>query len=312
MAETVNQAKSKREYDLYNHISNSNLTGMRKTELLIDLTGKRRTMLEGSAFMLKHPTLRFDDFERALEILNRANSASSLGFVEAALQVQIDAIRRMKAVDLSQEQKSLCLYTLQNMIFALSDFHLAKDKKNDYVPRILQDQYQMLLKGSQMNMDWNILNDSSYSTQYSNFMNPTLLNWKFLDLDLIKKNMKDLSRYQTAGNDAIKNQSTVKNNHEITSWGMHELNLVSSEKLNQILSEALTKFDSNHLSNNVHEFFNFVKDALESQNKDAGEIDYRVLHEIVLATMQRIVEIGNDQQKKALFQQQSNQDGRSL
>lgn len=307
----MNYLDHKRNYNLSNHITSTNLNESSKKDLLLELTGKHKTMVEGAVFMLKNETLKFDDFERALSLLNRANNAYSLTAVEAALQTQIDAIRNLNESVMSKDNKSLCLYTLQNMIFALSDYHLKNGKENDYVPKILQDQYQMLLKGSVNNLDWDKLNQSVYTNQFNNEANPTLAKWKFLDDKLVKRNMENMVRYQSIHDETlVKDFSTVKVekattnvNQGVVSWGTVELTKTTDAEINQVLNRALEKFNAKNLKSNVHELFNFVKDALTSQNSYENLSNYPVLHQVVALAMHRIVEIGNDQQKKTMMQQ---------
>jgi len=310
-------------FDLSNYITtNPKLSGQQKADLLANLTGKRKTMLQGSVFMLNHPKLKFDDFENALVALNRANTAHSLGAVEIALQAQIDAIRRMSDKDIQPDEKALCLYSLQNMIFALSDFHLAKDQQNDYVPQILQDQYQMLLRGSNKNLNWDSLNESIYSEQYRDPNNPTLANWRFLDRDVIKQNMDDMMHVKTTGKEMIRENTFPKIPQDldgkiingVIKWGDVELNKTPREKINRIIVEAMRKFDTENLKDHLPQFFNFVKDEMKNQNENAGEVSYQVLHEVVLSAMHKFVEIGNDQQKREMLEKSVAQEseGRSL
>ena len=302
---TINHGKTRRNFNLVDRIESSTLKPQDKTELLINLTGKRKTMLEGAVFMLKNAAIKFDDFERALALLNGAENASSLELVESALQKQIDVIRRMSDDDLTSENKSLCLYTLQNMIFALSDFRLGKNQVNDFVPKILQDQYQMLMKGSALNMDWDSLNESTYSTEYSDFNNPTLAQWKFLDTILIQRNLENMAGSQTGADNttnfelnAVQKKTTVQvNNDGTVSWGVFELKTATDEQINNLLNGALAKFDATDLKQNLLAIFNLV----DASNQSGSTADNNVLHKTVLASMQRIVEIGSNQQKKTLL-----------
>lgn len=303
---TVNHGRTRRNFNLVDRIESSTLTPQDKTELLINLTGKRRTLLEGAVFMLKNATIKFDDFERALALLNSANNAGSLSFVEAALQKQIDVIRRMDDMDLTPENKALCLYTLQNMIFALSDFHLGKNQVNDFVPRILQDQYQMLMKGSALNVNWDALNDSTYSAEYCDANNPTLAQWKFLDSNLIQRNMENMSNSSVGDDNSIntklnlakRKQVVQVNDDGVISWGTFELESTDDEEINNLLNQALAKFDTTDLKQDLLTIFNIVDDATTQSNQ--SEAIHGILHKVVLNSMQRIVEIGNNQQKKNL------------
>ncbi len=308
-ADTINQPRNARAFNIAEIINGTELPSLEKTKLLIEIANKRKTVLQGAMFMLNHKSLKFDDFERSLASLKTANNSYSLGAVEGALQAQINVILRMSEVDLSRKEKALCLYSLQNMIFGLRDFQLHNGKDNDYVPRLLQDQYQVLIKGSSQNMDWDQLNESCYSTEYYDLSNPVLANFKFLDLNRIKKNEKLLSQKHTVETtqtvDMTKKQSIPMSNDGVITWGMLELEKTTDVEINQVLNKALAKFDAKNLKDNLPELFNFVKETLESQSKDQTAIDYKILNEIVVASMHRIVEIGSGQQRKAILEQEN-------
>ncbi|MCM1404124.1 MAG: hypothetical protein NC133_01260 [Prevotella sp.] len=316
-AEVVNNPNVKRNYDLNQHVMNSKLPN--KNEILVNLTGKRKTMLEGAVFMLNNQAMPFPDLERALSLLNTANNAYSLGAVEAALQTQIDTIRNTNTPGLTAENKTLCLFTLQNMIFALSDYQLKNGKENDYVPKILQDQYQMLLKGSSFNLDWDGLYDSAYSTPVHDGSNPTLANWKFLDNDKIKSNMENLAHYQAVHDETYLNEmrptkAEPQNENRFdgpSSWGTVELNATTDAEVNRILNCAMHEFNAKNLKDNLPDFFNFVKESLVSLSNKPEDVNYRVLHEVVVSAMHKIVNLGHEQQKKSMMEQQATEE-RSL
>lgn len=312
---TVNQVNRTKpvsrtaNYSFVNHLVGSNLEENHKKNLLLELTGKHKTMVEGVAFMLKHRSLKFNDFDRAMSLLNQANNSYSLTAVEAALQTQINVIRDMSTSVISQENKSLCLYTLQNMIFALSDYHLKNGKENDYVPKILQDQYQMLLKGSVAKLDWEQLNESVYSSEYKQADHPTLGKWKFLDDKLIKKNMDQMLRYQSMNDETLINRLYANSDKsfdldaEIINWGNVELIQANDDEINQILESALTKFNAENAKNNINEIFNLVKNSLTEKSIEKNLSNYPSLQKITSTVMQRIVEVGSQQQHKTMMKQ---------
>lgn len=319
MTEATNQSQSGTDASWFNRLNNSSLSARKRTDLLIELTSKSDTIREGTTYMLRNSKIKFDDFEHALALLKSANNSYSLGMVETALQSQIEVVQKMSNVDMPREKKSLCLYTLQNMIFALGDLHLKNGEKNDYVPRILQDLSQMMLKGSALGMEWDVLQDSVYSSDYYDLNNPTLAEWKFLDLNLIQKNMKEFAQYQSTSHDVTKqrvvqggNGISAKGNTNVVTWGLVELAKTSHVDINRILNNALLKFDAKQLKTNLPEFFNFVRDSLEAQTQGNSEIDYRILNEMAVAAMHRIVDFGNEQQKRMMMLQQNNTEGRSL
>ena len=314
--------------NLVSVISETDLSARQKTELLIELSAKQKTIVNGGLAMMKHPKLSFDDFNHALVLFNRVKKMIErrqikdqidlgyyLGPVEVALQKQINVIQMMSDVDLSKEQKSLCLYSLQNMILGLGFMGLQQGVNNSYVPRLAQDQYQMLIKGHNQGWDWDTLNDSCYSHQYRDLSNPVLADFNFLDLHLIEKNNKMIAQNQSpALTQKVKDQpnpNTITPNARVKTWGMLDFERATDVEINKILNQALIMFDKSNLQNNLPALFNFVKDSVISQSKDIDAVDYGVLHEIVVAAMHRIVEIGSEQQRK-LVEQQQNAEGRSL
>lgn len=312
MTDAINQSRN--NSDWVNQINNVHLSARQKTELLIELAAKKRTIINGGLFMQNHKTLNFDDFDRALELLNRAKTAYDLGAVESALQSQIEVILRMADdVDLTVEEKSLCLYALQNMIFGLPDYELPHERVNDYTPKILQDHAQVILKGTSKGMDWNDLNDYCYTEKYQDSNNPVLAKFKFLDLNLVK----ELDKIVTQKNTTVATQrrheapNAIQSKNGMITWDILEFEKNSQVNVDKILNDARAKFDAIDLRNNISDLFNFVSESVTSQNKNPEAINYQVLHEITVAAMYRIVEIGSERQRVA-SQQSSMDEGRTM
>ena len=320
-ATVVNQRKSSRNYDLAEHLDRSNLPAERKNELLMQLTGKRKTMLQGAVFMLNQAPIKFDSLERALTLLNNANNSYQLGAVEAALQTQINTVCDLNTPDLTPENKTLCLYTLQNMIFALSDYNLKNDKENDYMPKILQDQYQMMLKGSTLGLDMDRLNKSTYSTQYHDDQNPTLAQWEFLDDQAIKQNMENITRYQLGRDDAILDnlrdtsveETTQKTENSIVNYGTVTVEPAEEQKIKKFISMGLDKFNTKNLKdpNNLKELYNFAKNSVVDSKSDEYTVNYPIVNELAFAMVHRIAETGSTLQSQTIMKQNQGEE-RSL
>lgn len=310
MTEAINLSRNAKQ-DWVSLANSVQLTARRRAELLIELAAKKRTIVQGGLFMLDHKKLKFDDFDRALQLLNRAKTPYDLGAVETALQTQIDVILRMADnVDLTIEEKSLCLYALQNMIFGLSDYQLPNERENDFVPKILQDHAQVILKGTSKGMDWNELNDYCYTEKYQDLNNPVLAQFKFLDFNRIKELDKIVAQNHTV---AVRQEkhNTIQSNAGVITWGILEFEKTAHVDVNKILNQALARFDTIDLKNHPENLFNFVKDSVEAQNKNPEVVNYQILHEIAVAAMHRIVEIGRGLQRQNFSAQQTN-DGRSI
>ena len=307
--------------DLRKYIGHNPLIGVgattlvfnNKNELLLKLTGKRRTMLEGAVFMLKNKSLQFSDFERALARLDMVNNSHGLGAVESALQTQIEVVRDMNTPEMTPEKKTLCLYTLQNMIFGLSDFQLKNNKENDYVPKILQDQYQMLLKGSEEGLDWEKLNDSTYTTEYRDYKNPTLAKFKFLDNRLIKKNLENMVRLHSSTEenalsdlreqpyDAFYDDTDITSMDGQINYGLLDIQRTTDKDVAKILNKVMLKFNKEDLRHDTTSFFNFLKLSL---GQDLDPEKNVIFQKTVVTFMHLTVEFGHKIQNKNAMQQQ--------
>lgn len=314
--------------NIYNHVVSTDLKKKSKKDLLLELTGKRKTMLEGAVFML-HSKMKFDHLDRALTALQNANNSYGLAAVEAALQTQIDVILDMDELGSTKEEKNLskaetsaCLFTLQNMIYALSDYKFKNGAENDYVPKLLQDQYQMLLKGSTLGLDWDRLNKSAYSTKFRDRNNPVLAKWDFLDARKIQKNMTDMARYQVEHDEKILNnlrsvqveEPVVEEevNTGLVDYGAHEVTETPNPVMSQIFSKALRRFDSKSLRVDPQakkELYNFVKGSVADPKADEYTQYYPVVNDMSLAVMHRLADIASIQQRRAMAEQEQ---GRSL
>ncbi len=287
--------------DLANKV---HLDANRENEIHRKAQDKKDVMKQALSFMVHHKTFKFDDLEKALKIIRDATSASAFGQAEVALQRQIDTIRKMSDVDMTIEDQSRCIYALQNLIFSLSDRKLPNKQKNDFVPKIIQDYGQMLLKGSMMGLDWERFEKSVYINKYQV---PKDEQWRYLDPDLIKSNMEYLVSYRAkTTTQSINDQqiiSTKTNQRSVVYDYCVREELMTDAEINQILSKAITKFDPLYLKNHFSEFFNFVKDEMLTTSKTPDEVEYPVLHKVVLKTMRYIVQIGNNQQMKAAITQ---------
>ncbi len=308
--------------NLAERINRAKLPDQQKTNLLIELVDKDETIREGVCFMLRNLTA-FENFGRAIQYLKCAQSSySMLGFVETSLQKQIDIISHVDVNVLGLEKTTLCLCALQNMIMALGYVQTSKDKPNEYMPHLLQDFCQMMQKGGSLEIDTKSLKESVYSTKYRDPNHP---NRKFIDANAIQRNMEDLSRYQATGNDKINQKINavkeepfyqeepfeVESNRNAMS-GITNVYPTTDERVNRVLKVALDRFDVKDLKNNLPGFYNFAKKAFKEQYQDGEQIDYLTLHENILTVMQRIVEIGNNQQRKRLAEQQKNDGGMIL
>lgn len=300
VAETVNQSGQRKGNQWIKHLIAVNLKEQKKNDLFKLLQKRKVTFNTAFTFMKKDA--KFVDFKLALLTLRNANCSASLSKVEVALQRQIDKISEMS--DMEDDNKSHCIYALQNLIFSLSDRKFPNGKKNDFVPKILQDYHQMMIKGSTLGLNWDELSQSAYSDKYYVLEEPE---WRFLDVNLIKSKMDELVNYQAPVKEESKN-TELKTPFRVIGgkvfWGdENEIPLFSDQEINQVLSCALTEFDVKDLKKHLPEFYNFMGETGKALNIVSEEIGYPEIHELVLATMRRMVEIGNNQQRKNLAEQ---------
>ncbi len=304
---TVNQSGQQKNNQWIKHLIAVNLREQKKNDLFQLLQNRKVTCDTAFAFIQREAKDNNDkdffDFGLALRLLRNA-SPVELSKVELVLQRQIDTIRKIDDKKLDNDAKSRCIYALQNLIFSLSDRKFSNGKKNDFVPKILQDYHQMMLKGSTLGLDWDELSQSAYSDKYYVLEEPK---WRFLDANLIKSKMDELAHYQAPVKEESKNTESKTPFRVIGGkvfWGdENEIPSFTDQEINQVLSCALTEFDVKDLKKHLPEFFNFVSETGKALNIVSEEIGYPEIHELVLATMHRMVEIGNNQQRKNLAEQ---------
>lgn len=309
MTETINQSRGINHQtqwvDVFNRVE---LSTRRKTELLIELSQKHKTIIQGGLFMQNHvlpdgSVLKFDDYDRGIELLNRAKNEYDLAAVEAAFQAQIEVILRMAG--LTTEEKSSCLYTLQNLIFGLSDWELPNERENHYTPKILQDQAQVILKGTNKGMDFNELSEYCFTEQYQDQNNPLLAKFKFLDLNRIKELEKIVASSHTTLNMNDKMQQATQSNVDFMTWDMLEFEKNAEVNISKVLNQARASFAATDLRTNFADFFRYVKNTVAKESKNPEAIDYQGLHEITIAAMHRTVDLGYDLQRKMTYTQQN-------
>lgn len=321
-------------YNMINHIVTSSLDAEAKNNLLLSSSGKQSTMREGKAFLVNHPVLK-KDFGKALLKLRDAKNYESLGAVELEYQKQIDMICDMKETEITKEKKTLCLYTLQNLIFGLKDHKIEGEKTNTYTPKIAQDHYQMLLKGSSEGLDWDKLNSSVYTNEFQDESNPTLANWKFLDARLIRSNMDKINdktnRFSSSPlNDShffeeVQPTPAEQNNlyHDdkglVQCWDKVETYKTDNSTIAKHLSKLHTSYnkinnfsditnqdwDSKEASTKravgIQNLYNFVKSSVTTEKNP--EVDHSKLDSIVKGLLRLGVEIGHQQQNQNMAQE---------
>ncbi len=321
-------------YNMINHVLTSSLDATAKNDLLLSSSGKQSTMREGKAFLVNHPVLK-KDFGKALLKLRDAKNYESLGAVELEYQKQIDMICDMKETEITKEKKTLCLYTLQNLIFGLKDHKIEGEKENTYTPKIAQDHYQMLLKGSSEGLDWDKLNSSVYTNEFQDETNPTLANWKFLDARLIRSNMDKINDKTNRFSSSPLNNShffeevqptpAEQNNlyHDdkglVRNWNSAEVYNTEDKRIAKCLSKMYASYnkvynfsditnqdwDSKEASTKravgIQNLWNFVKDSVTTEKNP--EVDHSKIDGIVKGLLRLGVEIGHRQQNQNMAQE---------
>jgi len=313
----------------------SNLNQQTKTELLLKLTGKRKTVTEGCVSMMKHQLLAepFDEVLRTLKY--RVANPTNLGAVETALRNLIDKI---KSINLSKEEKSLFLFTSQALQFSLGDLQF-EDKENNFVPTDLQDYYQMVLKGASLGIPTDKLDKLVYTDKYQDKSNPAMADFVFLDNQKVREingilnDKTNLSK--TSINEKIFGETvwqdmpkeTVYKNVELIDKKIINIDTffkqASHQEVDYYIGKLFAKCDKEDLRNvfshdwesgqvdikwkqSMDNVFNFVKDSLTEGN--SKEVSYANIHKSVKLFLRYGLEVGHKLQQ-ASMKQQVNQKG---
>ena len=252
-----------------------------KVELMIDLAAKQRILVSGGRFMLNNEKHHFEEFEQALRALKfcKTKNSENLSMVEELLQRQVTALLNMNTTQITKEEKSFCLYTLQNMALGLSDIKLEKEE-NTYVPKILQDKDKVMAKADEKGLDLDKVNNYINNREFCVPGDKTLGNWEFLDLRRIKE-VDDimLSHFSSAKLDqfrrdedlemAIPENTSAKFDHGII---VNECQDIDKQKIGMALSEISQMFTAEAIKANPEKFFQCVHQNLSGFNIDRDTI----------------------------------------
>lgn len=334
--ETAKGARvERRNFNFLNYVIGSNLETQKKNELLIKETEKTKTMQNGYVFMTtgnREKLSKFKDFLIALKYLQSAErSELYLPSVDACFRNQIKTILDMGPNEITNEEKSLCLFTLQNMTFALNDLQLKNGKENTYVPQILKDQHQMLLAGANEGLTWDKLNNSVYSNQYQDKSNPVLATFQFLDQRTIQSNIEKL-KDKTVDHDDVTffGEQSQDINYKRDPFGVkvekryvntdNFFQQLSNEGTLDCLSKIFAKYDKHQeLINNIKndekeelmkqsipDLFNFTRDVLTVNN--TRQVEHEEIHKVANMLLHFAVEMGHNKQQSQAMMQQFNQE----
>lgn len=304
----TNHTLVRRNYNLEQHVNNSRLDPQSRGYLVLKLTQKSRTMLETAAWMLdKNQKLPFDGLDSALKHLKNANTSSSLGMVETFLQTQIDEIRKMEPGieapgnqnTMTPENKNKCLFLLQGMIRGLSTYNLGINQENTYVPRLEQEEAQVMIEAANLGLDLDKVHQRIHTKEYQNPDNESMKDWEFTDLDQIQKLKEEMAHYKATHKDEyLQNlqRTTTKqagpqqsvNADGTVDRGVVDLKPAASTNLARFLNGFMAKFNSNNLqdSQKFSELFVDVKKSLPK------EVDANVLHKTAFAVARLVVDAG--------------------
>lgn len=301
-----------------------------KTELLLKLTGKRKTLTNNCLAMMRHPELA-ESFDEVLRTFRyKVVNPENLGFVENALQKLSEVIKKS---NVPNEQKSSFMFTSQSIQMQLSDVQF-ENQENNYMPNILQDYFQMILKGASKGIPVDKLDAVVYSDKYQDKNDPLMANFKYLDSNKVnevnnilddKTNRRSVTlQEEILGRTVIetKPQQVIQNSATFVNKKVVNIDTdfkeISHAEKSQFIGKMFAKCDKEDLRNvfnhdwengqvdtkwtvSMKNVFNFVKDTLTVGNPN--EVSYTNIHKAVKLFMRYGLEVGHSLQQESMRQQ---------
>lgn len=276
-ADVVIDRKAEREYDFMKHIiRQEDIETKQKVDMMVKLSGQKKTLLKGSSFMINNKRHHFEEFEKALKALKlcETKNPETLAKVEELLQRQATAILNMNSNVLTEEEKSLCLYTIHNEILGLGKYPLTKSK-NDYVPKLIRDRDDIYAKADEKGLNPDKIKNYIYDKSHRVPSDPTLKDWDFLDLRKIDELKYTLSlHYGSKELDAFRrdddltmatssNHKEATVNYEPVEGGVQN---IDKQKIGKALSEVSQIFTPEAIKADPERFFLYMQQSLSEFN----------------------------------------------
>lgn len=268
------------------------------------ITGRRRTIMQAAVFMLKSgvnnfeaPFLEFNEgkglntvhefkhLKTALDYLTKANDSSALERVEYELQEEINKIREKESSVTNKKRFAMCLYALQNMIFGLTDYQFKTGVENNFVPKLITDQYELMQVAAEKRYTWDMIKQTIYVPKYSEELTEELSDWQFIDKKAIENNLKDIKEDNYQRYDlSFKDKMFYDEEHGYRyHWDKASISTISEEEYQKYQADVIKEFGETILTSggegkqlqNFREIYNFIKGKLypdQARNKTKAEI----------------------------------------
>ncbi len=266
------------------------------------ITGRRRTIMQAAVFMMKSglnkheaPFLEFNEgkdvvtvhefssFKKALDYLTKARDSSALERVEYELQKEINTIREKEHSATNKKRLSMCLYALQNMILALSDYQFENGVENNFVPELITDQYKLMQLAAEKGYSWDSIKQTIHVPKYSEQLTEELSDWQFIDKKAIQNNFEDIKEDNYEKYDlSFRDKMFYDEEHGYRyRWDEASISTISEDEYQKYQADVIKEFGETVLTTegkqlkNFREIYNFIKGKLypdQARNKTRSEI----------------------------------------
>lgn len=254
-------------------------TNLRQQDALTKLVNAEPFLMNGVENLV-NDRLVFDALNRATTALANAKNSDNLQAAEAGFQTTINEIRQIsqnKNSYISNDKASQYIFTLQNLIFCLSDWQFENGKENNYVPLLTRKMNQMLMQASETGLDPAAMRDYCYSNVYQNKTRPELADFQFLDDQKMDAVLSDFRQYQlTKDNNILNNLSTriqgetATNNLDCGVVTCHPTDTATLDKLIGVMTAKYSpeKMELAYIKNHLNEFFEMVGETTNYKDQE--------------------------------------------
>lgn len=276
-ADVVVDRKAEREYDFMKHIiRQEEIKTKEKVDMMVKLSGQKKTLLKGGAFMINNKRHHFEEFEKALKALKLCETKppETLAKVEELLQEQATAILNMKSNVLTEEEKSMCLFTVHNEIINLGKVPLAKCE-NTYVPNLIREKNKVMAMADEKGLDPDKIKNYIYDKSHRVPSDPTLKDWEFLDLRKIDEldytlslldSSKELDPFRREDDLNIATPSNRKEDIVTYVPVVDGVQNIDKQKIGRALSEVSQIFTPEAIKADPERFFLHMQQSLSEFN----------------------------------------------
>lgn len=258
-----------------------------KKEMLARLAEREPKLLAGINAILDDKVV-FDALSRATVALSNAKNDTNLTAVEASLQTMINDVKKLHASGspfMNEAKTSFYLYTLQNLVFSLSDWQFANGNENHFVPVIAQKYGQAVAKGAELGVDEDTVRKECFRTDFQDKTDPYLRDFEFLDADRVDNVLTQFQKVQLNKNALGETEKTAPApaakaiNEQTATAGEIDHGIVKCTDVNvAILDKVINviktqfgneKLDLAYIKDNLPQFFDMVGTVMRTEDRNA-------------------------------------------